>query len=192
MVTMKELPISLFESVSAFEQWLSNHYSDVDGLWIKISKKASGLASVTYEEALEVALCYGWIDGQRKRSDDLFFIQRFTPRRARSLWSKRNVGKVEKLIAEGKMQPAGLLEVEAAKKDGRWEGAYASAKNMVFPEDFLNALVKNEAAQAFFSTLNRADLYAIAWRLQTAKSLEARQKRFDSLLSMLERGEKFH
>jgi uncharacterized protein YdeI (YjbR/CyaY-like superfamily) len=192
MGTMKEFPISLFESVSAFEQWLSNHHTDVDGLWIKISKKASGFASVTYEEALEVALCYGWIDGQRKRFDELFFLQRFTPRRAKSLWSKRNVSKIETLIEAGKVQPAGLLEVEAAKKDGRWEAAYDSAKDMIFPEDFLSMLAKNEAAQAFFGTLNRADLYAIAWRLQTAKSLETRQKRFDSLLTRLERAKKFH
>jgi uncharacterized protein YdeI (YjbR/CyaY-like superfamily) len=191
MVAMKELPMLLFESISVFEKWLSHHHADADGLWIKISRKASGIASITYEEALEVALCYGWIDGQRKSFDNLFFLQRLTPRRAKSLWSKRNVGKVEKLAAEGKMQPAGWLEVEAAKRDGRWAAAYDSAKHVSFPNDFLDALAKNEAAQTFFGTLSSAQLYAMAWRLQTAQRLETRQKRFESLLSRLERGEKF-
>lgn len=192
MTAIKELPILFFESALVFEKWLFNHHTELDGLWIKMSKKASGIVSVTYEEALSVALCYGWIDGQRKTFDDTFFIQRFTPRRAKSLWSKRNVGKIATLISQGKMQPAGLLEVEAAKQDGRWEAAYASSKNMVFPEDFLKALAKNKQAQAFFKTLGKSNLYAIAFRLETAKKPETRQRRFDALLGMLERGEKFY
>jgi uncharacterized protein YdeI (YjbR/CyaY-like superfamily) len=153
-----------------------------------MAKKASAIASVTHEQALDVALCYGWIDGQRKTYDSRFFLQKFTPRRPKSLWSKRNITKVAGLTAEGRMQPAGLAEVEAAKQDGRWEAAYDSSKHMVVPEDFLKALENNKHAQAFFNTLSKSNLYAIAWRLETAKKPETRQRRFDALLALLERG----
>src|SRR5262249_35841977 len=137
-------------------------------------------------------LCYGWIDGQRKSHDDTYFLQKFTPRRPKGLWSKRNIDKVTRLIAEGRMQPSGLAEAEAAKQDGRWKAAYDSPRNMTVPEDCLKALKKNKEALAFFNTLNKANIYAIAWRLQTAKKPETRQRRFDALLAMLEREEKLH
>jgi uncharacterized protein YdeI (YjbR/CyaY-like superfamily) len=159
---------------------------------IMVAKKASGIESLTHDEALDVALCYGWIDGQGRTFDDTYYLQKFTPRRPKSLWSKRNIEKVAALTAAGKMQPAGLAEVEAAKRDGRWDVAYDSPKNMVVPDDFMQALGENEQALAFFNTLNHANKYAIAWRLQTAKKPETRQRRFDALLAMLERGEKLH
>lgn len=157
-----------------------------------MAKKASGIASVTHDEALEVALCFGWIDGQRNGHDDRYFLQKFTPRRPKSLWSKRNVAKIAKLTAEGRMQPSGLAEVAAAQLDGRWKAAYAGPKEMIFPKDFLKALEKNKKARMFFRTLSKTNVYAIAWRLETAKKPETRQRRFDALLAMLDRGEKFH
>lgn len=189
MAETKELPILPFASVSLWEEWLSNYHAQFDGVWIQMAKKSSGIASVTHEEALDVALCYGWIDGQRKSLDDRYFLQKFTPRRRKSLWSKRNIDKVAMLTAAGRMQPTGLAEVEAARQDGRWEAAYDSSKTMVVPEDFLKALEKKEQAQAFFKTLSKSDVYAIAWRLATAKKPEIRKRRFDALLAMLERGE---
>jgi uncharacterized protein YdeI (YjbR/CyaY-like superfamily) len=192
MATTKEYPILPFASASAWEEWLAEHHAGTDGVWIKIAKKASGTASVTHDEALDVALCYGWIDGQGKTFDDSYFLQKFTPRRPKSLWSKRNIEKVAELTAAGRMQPDGQDEVEAAKVDGRWDAAYDSPKNMAVPEDFLQALGENEQALAFFNTLNQANKYAIAWRLATAKKPETRQRRFDNLLAMIERGEKLH
>ena len=187
-----ELPILSFASVALWEQWLSEHHARCDAVWLKIAKKASGIASVTHDEALDVALCYGWIDGQRKTADSEFFLQKFTPRRPKSLWSKRNIAKVAELTAARRMQPSGLAEVEAARRDGRWGAAYDSPKDMVVPEDFLQALRENEQALAFFNTLSKANVFAIAWRLQTARKPETRQRRFTALLAMLEREEKFH
>ncbi|MFN8541788.1 MAG: YdeI/OmpD-associated family protein [Thermomicrobiales bacterium] len=192
MAATKEYPNLPFASASVWEEWLAEHHAAADGVWIMVAKKASGIASVTHDEALDVALCYGWIDGQGKTFDDTYYLQKFTPRRPKSLWSKRNIEKVTALTAAGKMQPAGLAEVEAAKRDGRWDAAYDSPKNMVVPDDFMQALGENEQALAFFNTLNQANKYAIAWRLQTAKKPETRQRRFDALLAMLERGEKLH
>ena len=136
MATTKELPILPFASVSLWEQWLFKNHDQFDGVWIKMAKKASGIASVTHEEALDVALCYGWIDGQRKTYDSRFFLQKFTPRRPKSLWSKRNIIKVTKLTGAGRIQPSGLSEVEAAKQDGRWEAAYDSPKTWSFQKIF--------------------------------------------------------
>ncbi len=178
-----------FASASAWEMWLSGNTDTTQGVWLKIAKKASGIATVTYEEALDVALCYGWIDGQRKTFDADHFIQHFTPRRPRSLWSKRNVGKVAALIVSGKMQPAGLLEIETAQKDGRWDAAYDSPKDMVVPDDFVEAVKENELAQAAFNRSSKAEKYSIAWRLQTAKTAKIRQKRFIALLASLENAE---
>lgn len=192
MAATKEYPNIPFASALVWEEWLAEHHAAADGVWIMVAKKASGIASVTHDEALDVALCYGWIDGQGKTFDDTYYLQKFTPRRPKSLWSKRNIEKVTALTAAGKMQPAGLAEVEAAKRDGRWDAAYDSPKNMVIPEDFMQALGENEQALAFFNTLNQANKYAIGWRLQTAKKPETRQRRFDALLAMLERGEKLH
>jgi len=189
MTEPKETLILPFASAGHFEQWLAEHHAAVDGLWIKIAKKAAGIASVTYDEALDVALCYGWIDGQKKSLDDAFFLQKFTPRRPRSLWSKRNIGKVAALTEAGRMQPAGLAEVEAAKGDGRWEAAYDSPKDMVVPDDFLEAVSGNPQTQAYFESLNKSSVYAIGWRLATAKTPATRQRRFDKLLAMLEAGD---
>ncbi len=190
MAGMNEPLLLSFASATLWERWLFAHHDQIDGLWIRMAKKASGIASVTHDEALDVALCYGWIDGQRKSADDRqYFLQKFTPRRSKSLWSKRNIEKVTALTAAGKMQPAGLAEVEAARQDGRWAVAYDSPKNMVVPEDFLQALAENAHAQAHFDTLGRSNQYSIAWRLQTAKKPETRKRRFDALLAMLANGE---
>lgn len=178
-----------FASTSAFEQWIHANHASADGVWIKIAKKASGIASITHDEALDVALCYGWIDGQRNSHDDHYFLQKFTPRRQRSLWSKRNIDKVTALIAAGKMQPSGHSEIERAKQDGRWAAAYDSQKDMVVPEDFLEALRSNKKAQAYFDTLSKTNIYAICFRLTTAKKPETRARRFDAIIAMLERGD---
>ena len=190
MTNGTETQIKLFASSLAWEQWLSGSSPTQQGVWIQIAKKASGIATVTCEEALDVALCYGWIDGQRKSHSADYFLQKFTPRRPKSLWSKRNVARASQLIDLARMQPSGLAEVEAAQQDGRWQAAYDSQKDMVIPDDFLLAVQQNEKAGAFYSTLNKTNLYAIAWRLQTAKNPETRARRFNVLLEMLEKGEK--
>jgi len=147
---------------------------------------------VTYAEALDQALCFGWIDGQVRRFDEDSYVQRFTPRRPRSVWSKRNTEHVARLCAEGLMMPAGQAAIDAAKADGRWDAAYASPKNAVVPEDFLAALAKRKKAKAFFETLSKANVYAIVYRLTTCKKAETRARRMEQILEMLERGEKFH
>lgn len=190
MVAAKEYQTLPFASPALWEQWLSAHHDQCAGVWIKMAKKASGIASIAHDGALDVALCYGWIDGQRKTLDDSFFLQKFTPRRPKGLWSQRNVEKIAALMATGRMRPAGLAEVAAARRDGRWEAAYASPQNMTIPADFQQALAENERARATFDSLSRSDAYAIAWRLVTAKKPETRQRRFDTLLAILERGEK--
>ena len=187
-----EFPIILFSTQKEFEVWLGKNHTSSNGIWLKIAKKASGVESVNYDEALLVALCYGWIDGQLKSLDETFYLQKFTPRRPRSIWSKRNCDLVTQLIKEGKMKPAGLTQIEAAKKDGRWEKAYDSSKNMVIPQDFLKELAKNKKAETFFKTLNKTNVYAIGWRLQTAKKPETREKRMKQILTMLAKGEKFY
>lgn len=184
-----ELPVLSFASGRAWEQWLSKHHADADGVWIEIARKASGIVSVTHPEALDAALCYGWIDGQRKSKDSTHFLQKFTPRRRRSLWSKFNIEKVTGLSAAGRMQPAGLAEVEAAKADGRWDAAYDRGRDMTVPEDFVEAFAMSKRAQSTFDQLKRAQLFAIGFRLQTAKQPATRQRRFDTLLAALERGE---
>ena len=187
-----ELPILPFESKKKFAEWLAVQHDTSAGVWMKLAKKAAGIPSVTYQEALDVALCYGWIDGQKRSFDDKYFLQKFTPRRPKSIWSKINVEKVERLIASGEMKPAGLKAIEAAKQDGRWAAAYESQKNSSVPEDFQSALEKNKQAKAFFETLHGANRYAFLFRIQTAKKLETRAKRISQFVEMLERGEKFH
>jgi len=187
-----ELSIISVPSASAWEAWIDKHYDNQSGVWLKLAKKDKGVPIVLYDDILDIALRYGWIDGQRKGLDDTYFLQKFTPRRPRSLWSRRNVDSITRLIAAGKMHPAGLAEVETAKRDGRWEAAYDSQKNFQIPEDFLTALEKNANAKTFFDTLNKTNKYAIAFRLTTAKRPETRQRRFDALLAMLEKGEKFY
>jgi uncharacterized protein YdeI (YjbR/CyaY-like superfamily) len=160
--------------------------------WLRFFKKGAGISTVNYAEALDEALCHGWIDGQVKKYDEKSWLQKFTPRRRRSLWSKRNVANATRLIECGRMMGAGLKEIEAAKKDGRWESAYDSPSGMKVPPDFLKELSKDRKANAFFKTLDRANTYAIAWRLQTARTPETRERRKKSILEMLSKGEKFH
>ncbi len=188
----KEIRIVEFIDAVAMQQWLGQNHTLNEGIWLKIAKKSSGIQSVNYQEALKVALCYGWIDGQVNKLDENYYIQKFTPRRARSIWSKRNVGIAEQLIAEGRMQPPGLKEIERAKADGRWQKAYDSPGNMEIPDDFLLELNKNQKASMFFRTLNKTNLFAIGYRLQTAKTTETRQKRMTEIIRMLEKEEKFH
>jgi uncharacterized protein YdeI (YjbR/CyaY-like superfamily) len=191
MTAPQDYPILPFASGAEFESWIVSN-PDQSGVWVKIAKKASGISSVTYDEALDVALCYGWIDGAKHGLDDMYFLQKFTPRRSKSTWSKRNVAKVAELIAAGRMKPAGLAEVDAAKADGRWDAAYDSQKDMTVPEDFLQAVAANPSAQESYKALNKANIFAIAYRLRTAKKPETRRRRFDMLLAMLARGEKLH
>ena len=192
MADKNELPILAFEAPDMWEQWLDQHHAASNGIWMRFFKKGSEVASLTFAEALDGALCYGWIDGQAKKYDDKSWLQKFTPRRPRSLWSKRNREHIERLIQAGRMQPAGLEQVEMAKADGRWEKAYDAPSTMQVPEDFLQALAKNEKAKAFFETLNKTNTYAIAWRLQTAKRPETRARRMQAILEMLENGKKFY
>ena len=181
-----------FASKKKWADWLTKQHNKSNGVWLKIGRKGTGIPSVTYEEALGVALCYGWIDGQKKGFDDQYWLQKFTPRGAKSIWSKINTEKAEKLIASGEMRPAGLKAIEAAKQDGRWDAAYESQKNISVPEDFQSALEKNKKAKAFFATLNSANRYSFLFRLQTAKKAETRKKRIRQFVEMLEKGETFH
>jgi uncharacterized protein YdeI (YjbR/CyaY-like superfamily) len=187
-----DLPILPFASKKKWSDWLATQHDKSIGLWLKLSKKDSGIKSITYEEALEVALCYGWIDGQKKGFDAHYWLQKFTPRGPKSIWSKINTEKVERLIASGEMKPAGLKAMEAAKKDGRWAVAYASQKNISIPEDFQAALDKNKKAKTFFGTLKSAERYSFLFRIHHAKKPETRAKRILQFVEMLERGEKIH
>jgi len=185
------LPSRHFRNAAAWEKWLEAN-AGAPGIWLKIAKKDSGIASVSYAEALDVALCHGWIDGLKRSLDAQFFLQRFTPRKARSLWSKINVDKAEALVASGRMRPGGLREIEAAKADGRWEAAYHGASKMQVPEELAQALAKNRKASAFFETLDRTNRYAFCWRVQTAVKPETKRARVEKFVAMLARGEKIH
>ena len=187
-----ELTILLFENPKAWKAWLDEHHASSPGLWLRLAKKASGLQSTTYAEALDVALCYGWIDGQKKTYDEKSWLQKFTPRGAKSIWSKINTEKVEQLISSGQMKPAGLKAIEQAKQDGRWAAAYASQSKATVPDALQAALDKHAQAKAFFATLNSANRYAILFRVHTAKKAETRAKRIQQFIEMLDRGEKFH
>jgi uncharacterized protein YdeI (YjbR/CyaY-like superfamily) len=181
-----------FKSAAEFRSWLKRNHADTDGIWLRIFKKNSGEKSISYAEALDQALCYGWIDGQKQAHDAHSWLQKFTPRRPASGWSKINTTHVERLITSCQMASAGLKAVEAAKNDGRWQAAYDSPRNAAPPDDFLRALEKNRKAKTFFKTLNRANIYSIVYRLQTAKKPETRKRRMKMILGMLTRGEKFH
>ena len=181
-----------FASAEKWEHWLAKNHELSVGLWLRFFKKDSGVKSVTYDQALEVALSYGWIDGQLKSYDPASYLRKFTPRRAKSSWSKRNTDIVRRLMRAGKMKPAGLKEVRAAKADGRWTNAYGPGSTMDLPADFLRRLSGNKKAEAFFQTLTRTNTYAIAWWLQTAKRPETREKRMRAILIMLAKGEKLH
>lgn len=184
--------IRAFKDQKAWETWLEKNQIATDGLWMRIAKKASGTKSITYPEAVEIALCYGWIDGQKKPESEITWLQRFVPRRPRSIWSKINREKALALIAGGKMKPAGLTEVERAKKDGRWEAAYDSPKDAPIHPDFQKALNRSPRAKAFFKTVNAANRYAIIWRLHTAKKAETRERLTRKFIEMLEKGETLH
>jgi uncharacterized protein YdeI (YjbR/CyaY-like superfamily) len=187
-----QLPIVQFADTAAWNKWLEEHHAASPGVWLKIAKKASGIATVNHAEALEEALCYGWIDGQRAPHDESFFLQRFTPRRPRSKWSQVNRDKVIKLIAEGRMKPAGLAQIEAAKQDGRWEAAYAPQSSQAIPEDFQRALEQNPAAYEFFKTLRGTRRYSFLYRIQDAKRPETRARRIEQFVAMLANGQTHH
>ncbi|HMD82700.1 MAG TPA: YdeI/OmpD-associated family protein [Anaerolineales bacterium] len=187
-----DLLILPFANKKKWTDWLASQHDKSTGVWLKIAKKDSGIASLTYDEALESALCYGWIDGQKKGFDDKYWLQKFTPRGPKSIWSKINTEKAERLIASREMKPAGLKAIEAAKKDGRWDAAYASQKNILVPDDFRAALDQNKKAKAFFATLKSVDRYAILFRIQTVKKAETRTKRIQQFVEMLERNEKIY
>ena len=192
MTNPNPIPIIEFETAGAFEIWLEAHQDHSEGFWLKIFKKNANRKSISYAEALDVALCYGWIDSQKKALDEQAYLQKFSPRRAKSIWSKVNIGHTERLIREGRMRPAGLKAIEKAKEDGSWEKAYDPSSKMTIPADFLKALSNNKQAEAFFMSLNKANLFAIGFRLQTAKKQETREKRMKEMLEMLAKGEKFY
>ena len=187
-----ELPIVLFAEPPELEAWLEENHASSQGLWLKIAKKGTGEKSVTYAEALELALAFGWIDSQKRGHDERFFLQRFTPRRPRGRWSRINREKAEALIAAGKMRPTGLAEVEAAKADGRWEAAYEGQRTAQVPPDLQRELDANPAAAEFFAGLDSANRYAVIYRLNDAKKPETRERRLRKFVAMLERGEKIH
>jgi uncharacterized protein YdeI (YjbR/CyaY-like superfamily) len=181
-----------FRDASAWEAWLAKHHEASDGVWLQLAKAGAAEPGLTYPQALEVALCFGWIDGQKKGLDDQSWLQRFTPRRSRSIWSKINRTKAEALVAQGRMRPAGVREMERAQADGRWDEAYDGARTSTVPEDLQAALDARPKARAFFATLDGANRYAVLWRIQTAKKPETRARRIVQLVDMLARGEKIH
>ncbi len=178
-----------FKTSAEFEKWLSANHQTQTELWVRMFKKGSGTPSVDWNDCVVAALSWGWIDGVRKSLDEVSFIQRFTPRRAKSSWSKKNREHAERLMTEGRMQPAGLAHVEAARKDGRWDNAYAGSADMVIPEDFLAALKKSAAAKKFYETLKRQQLFIIYHRLHSARTEATRSKRITELVARLARGE---
>ncbi len=188
---MVDLPIVPFATPAEWQSWLEQH-PDADGIWVKLAKKGSGIPTMTYGDAVEVALCFGWIDGQSRGLDERFHLQRFTPRRARSMWSKLNRARAETLIESGAMRPAGLHEVERAKADGRWEAAYDPPSTAAVPDDLQRALDGDEAARTFFATLDSRNRYAILHRLQGAKKPETRSRRIEQFVTMLAAGAKLH
>lgn len=181
-----------FADADAFDAWLDEHHADVDGIWIQMAKAASGIESVSWKTAVPVALCHGWIDGQRRSHDDTWFIQKFTPRRPRSGWSQVNVAHVERLTAEGSMRPWGLAEVERAKADGRWAAAYQGVASREVPAELQAALDASPRAAAEFATLDSRNRYAMVYRVQTAKRADTRERRAAEFVAMLERGERLH
>ncbi|QQP96661.1 YdeI/OmpD-associated family protein [Lysobacter enzymogenes] len=186
-----DLPVLAFADAEAFERWLETPPAKT-GLWLKIAKKGCGVVTVNYAQALDVALCHGWIDGQKRSLDETYFLQRFVPRRARSLWSQINIGKCEQLIAQGRMRAGGQREIDAAQADGRWQAAYASASKIEMPEDLAAALAKSPKARKFFDALDGSNRYAVLWRVTTAKKADTRAARIAKLVEMLARGEKIH
>ena len=192
MAAIAELPVRLFKTEKAWQAWLEKNSARSRGIWLRIAKKSSKLKSVSHPEALDVALCYGWIDGLRKRLDEETFIQLFTPRTAKSMWSKINRAKVLDLIESGKMKPGGIAAIEAAKADGRWDAAYDSYRSSTVPDDLQKELDRSPKARVFFATLNSQNRYAILFRIQTATKEETRKKRIAQFVEMLEQERKLH
>jgi uncharacterized protein YdeI (YjbR/CyaY-like superfamily) len=186
------LPIMSFETQQDWERWLTEHHTGTKGIWLKIAKKESGILSVNYSEALDSALCYGWIDGQKASFDGQYWLQKFTPRRPKSIWSKVNCDKATALIAEGRMQPAGIRQVELAKADGRWESAYESQSKITIPADFQSELDKNQKAKDFFSVLDSVNRYAILFRIHSAKKPATRSARINKFIEMLSNNQKIY
>jgi uncharacterized protein YdeI (YjbR/CyaY-like superfamily) len=186
------LPVLAFADAQAWEAWLCEHHETEDGVWVRIARAGEAEPSVTYDEVVEGALVYGWIDGQKRKLDGRAWLQRVTPRRARSAWSKRNCAWAERLAGEGRLAPAGLREVERAKADGRWGRAYDGPRTATIPEDLQRELDRHPDAAAFFATLDSANRYAVLYRVQTAHRPEARARRISTLVAMLNRGEKLH
>jgi uncharacterized protein YdeI (YjbR/CyaY-like superfamily) len=187
-----QLPQLLFPSAEAFEAWLEENHAGAEGVWLKIAKKGAGEPTVSYAEAVEIGLCFGWIDSQKGALDEEHYVQRFTPRRPRGRWSKINRLKAEALIESGRMRPAGLAEVESAREDGRWEAAYEGQRTAEVPDDLRRELDASPAAAEFFAGLDSANRYAIVYRLNDAKRPETRERRLRKFVAMLERGEKLH
>jgi uncharacterized protein YdeI (YjbR/CyaY-like superfamily) len=187
-----DLEIVEFESAEAFESWLSAHHATSPGIWLKLRRKGPGIVALDYPQALDVALCYGWIDGQKGKFDDQYWLQRFTRRKPGSKWSKVNRDKVAALIEQGRMRPAGLAEVERAKADGRWQAAYDGVRTSSVPDDLLAALAANPAAAEFFETLDRQNRFAILYRIQDVKKAETRARRIEKYVAMLAEGKKLH
>jgi len=181
-----------FQLASQWDKWLAKNYSKSKGIWIRFFKKASDVPSVSTSQALDVALCYGWITGQARPYDERSWLGRFVPRRSKSIWSKINTKRAETLIRQGRMKPAGLKLVKEAKKDGRWDRAYSPPSTAKLPEDFIKALEKNKEAEDFFKTLNRANIYSVVFRLENAKTEELRREKIRLIIKMFEKGEKFH
>ena len=190
--TAPELPVRPFKKPADWVAWLEKNHARAPGVWVQFAKKNSGIASLTYAEAVEGALCYGWIDGQARSFDEMTYLQKFTPRRPRSIWSQINREKALALIANGQMQPAGLAAIEQARQNGQWEAAYAGSKTIPVPDDLQAALDANPTAKAFFETLTGSNRYAILFRLQTAKKVETRARRLAQFITMLEKHEKFY
>jgi uncharacterized protein YdeI (YjbR/CyaY-like superfamily) len=186
---LADLPILPFAAAADWESWLEDNHTANAGVWLKFAKKGSGISSLTYAEAVEVALCFGWIDGQAKSYDDAWWLQRFTPRRSRSIWSRVNREKAEALMRSGRVRPSGLAAIEAARSDGRWDAAYEPSSTAAVPDDLRAALDRSPSAAAKFETLRGANRYAILFRIQTAKRPETRQRRIEKFVAMLERGE---
>jgi uncharacterized protein YdeI (YjbR/CyaY-like superfamily) len=187
-----DLPVLAFPDQAALEAWLEAEHATSPGIYVRLAKKSAGVPSVTQQEMVESLLCFGWIDGRANRLDDDFYLQRVTPRRPKSVWSKKNVDWIERLTAAGRMRPAGLAAVEAAMADGRWERAYAGPATITVPDDLAEALAAEPAAQREFEALNGTNRYAVLWRVHTAGTPETRAKRVAALVTMLAEGKRFH
>lgn len=185
-------PVLTFTSQAEWESWLDRNGSTVPGAWLRLAKKSAEQTTVSYAQALESALCHGWIDGKKQAESEHYWLQRFTPRTAKSIWSRINKAKAETLIAAGRMRPAGLLAIDRAKQDGRWDAAYASASASTIPDDLQQALDANPKAKAFYATLNSQNRYAILFRIQTVKKAETRVKKIAQFIDMLNNGEKLY